>query len=105
MTMTEQLRIEGPPESLELLRRELLDEEHMGINVQPISQAVPGELREPILTGLVLTVSSRAAIKAAAAVIQRRMQHLERMEELKIFRENSDREIAIVELLAERLDS
>jgi|GEM_PF-4959087 len=97
----EEIRVEGPPEVLEGLRRELLADAGDGIEVQPLSRGVPGELREPILTGLLISFTSMTAvaIRTAGSIIERWMTHQERKELLRIYREKDDVEISLSELL------
>lgn len=97
----EEIRVEGPPEVLEGLRRELLADAGDGVEVQPLSRAVPGELREPILTGLLISFTSMTAvaIRTAGLIIERWMTHRERKELLRIYREKDDVEISLSELL------
>lgn len=94
-------RIEGSAESLEEVRRELLD---AGIESQPVGTTMPGELREPILTELIVIVKTGATLAAASGIFARCLTHRERMTGLRIFRDNSDREISIAELEAEKPD-
>lgn len=104
--MGERIRIEGSPETLEGLRRELMAALGGGAEVEAISSAVPGELREPVLVGLLISFSTTAAvaIRTAGSIIERRMAHLERKELLRIYREKDDAEISAEEMLAELLD-
>jgi hypothetical protein len=101
----ERIRIEGPAESLQQLRRELLEELGDAIEIDLVSTAVPGELREPIVIGLVVTVASTAgvAIKTFGAIVERRMTHTERMELLRIYRESDKKEISVTDLRPEEL--
>ena len=101
-----QVRIEGPPEVLAELRRELIAGLGGEADVAAISSAVPGELREPVLVGLLISFASTAAvaIRTAGAIVERRMTHLERRELLRIYRERDDVEISVEDLRAELLD-
>jgi hypothetical protein len=96
--MTEtSFRIEGPAESLEGARRELLD---AGIEFQPVGTTMPGELREPILAELIVNADTGAALLVVERILARLLTHRERMAGLRIYRENSDRELSIAELEA-----
>lgn len=101
------LRIEGPPDTLEALRRELIAGLGAEAEVEPISTAVPGELREPVLVGLMISFASTTAavaIRTAGSIIERRMTHLERKELLKIYRERDDMEIQADDLFTRLFD-
>lgn len=101
-----QVRIEGPPEVLAALRRDLIAGVGEEVRVDALSSAVPGELREPVLVGLLLSFASTAAvaIKTVGSVVERRMTHLERRDLLRIYRERDDAEISVEELRAELWD-
>lgn len=101
-----QLRIEGPPEVLAAVRQDLIAGVGGEARIEAVSSAVPGELREPVLVGLLVTFGSTAAvaIKTAGSVIERRMTHLERRDLLRIYRERDDAEISVEELRAELWD-
>jgi hypothetical protein len=97
----ERLRIEGEPEELERLRRELMRSLPSQVEVEPISVAVPGELREPLLVGLLISCASTTAavaIKTVGSIIERRMTHEERKELFRIYREKEDLEVSVEEL-------
>lgn len=95
--MAERIRIEGPPEVLEEVRQELVEELGESIEIQPLTTAVPGELREPMLVALLVSTGA-VAIRTGGSVAKRVMTHLERRQALQIFREKDDQEIPISEL-------
>lgn len=102
------IRIEGPSEDLKELRQQLIDEVGGEIDIQPVTVGVPGELREPLLAGLVVAVPPSVAITAiptVGAVINRFMKHRERMEELSIYRKGVEGKISAADLLNGESDS
>ncbi len=102
MTDGRRIQIKGPPEDLEQVRRELVD---AGIEIKLVSTAMPGELREPILEALVVTLTSSAAIGAFRSVGERLMLHQERMKALQIYEDERDRELSLEEFLAGKPDA
>lgn len=93
----ERIRIEGPAEALEAIQRDLEAELGDQLEVEPVSTAVPGELREPVLVGLILTAGAAIA-KVAGGVIERNIQYRERMDELRFYEEKSKEQIAVGDL-------
>lgn len=98
----ERVRIEGDAEDLELVRRRILDELGGGSDVHPVSAAVPGELGEPVLAGLVVALTPAVTIRTLGAIIERAIEHRERMEQLRIYREQGNREVAASEIFPGR---
>ena len=82
--MDDDLIIEGSPEDLEALRRLLEAELGADAAVQPVTSAQSGELREPIITALVVGLGGPVLTNAVASVIRRYLQHRERMAEIAI---------------------
>ena len=80
--MDDDLIIEGSPEDLEALRRLLEAELGADAAVQPVTSAQSGELREPIITALVVGLGGPVLTNAVASVIRRYLQHRERMAEI-----------------------
>jgi len=68
------LIIEGSPEDLEALRRLLEAELGADAAVQPVTSAQSGELREPIITALVVGLGGPVLTNAVASVIRRYLQ-------------------------------
>lgn len=101
--MGENIRIEGPPEVLEDLRRELIEEIGDSAEIQPLSTAIPGELREPVLVAL-LVPSAAVTIRTIGSVIERRMTHAERLELIRVYREKDGEELSFSDLLASLTD-
>jgi len=100
-----ELQIEAPAEDLAALRQ-MLDEE-MGeeADVQPISSIAPGELREPLLIGLVVALGGSAVTKSVTAIIARWMEHREKLKDketaqLKVLIDGRSRQISVKELKA-----
>jgi hypothetical protein len=94
-----QIRVEGTSEDLEQLRRELLDGLGSEVRVQPIPSRAPGELREPILIGLVVAIAP-IAIESFRKAVERYMEHRETMEELRLYRDG-DQGIGVADLTPE----
>lgn len=80
--MDEDLVIEGSPEDLEELRELLEKQFGADAAVQPVTSAESGELREPVITALIVALGGPVVTQAVASVIRRYMQHKERMREL-----------------------
>jgi hypothetical protein len=93
----ERIRIDGPSDVLEGLRQSLIAAAGDGVEIEPVATGVPGELREPLLVGMIIT-STGVSIKTIGDVVMRYMQHLERKEELRIIRESNREEISVAEL-------
>jgi hypothetical protein len=80
--VNDDLIIEGSPEDLEALRELLEAEFGADAAVQPVTSAQSGELREPIITALIVGLGGPVLTKAVASVIRRYLQHRERMAEI-----------------------
>jgi hypothetical protein len=95
--------LEGSPAALESLRRELVDAVGDSVRIELESRTTPGVLREPVLIALVLSFASTTgvAIRTVGKVIERRLAHVERMEELRLVRESDERQIDVAEMVEE----
>ena len=98
-----ELQIEASAEDLNLLRRMLDDELGEEADVQPLSSTAPGELREPVLIGLVVALGGPVIGKSVASVISRWMEHREKMKDkeaahLKLLVEGRSKGISVKEL-------
>ena len=80
--MTEQIRVEADPEALESLRAELLAQFGDELDMQEISSMAPGELREPILIGLVIALGGPKLVAGVVDAIDRWLRHRERTKAL-----------------------
>ena len=96
----QRIRIEGPPAELERLGREIRDQLGDEVQVESMAEAIPGELRDFTVIGLAIS-APEAAMAALSSILSRYMTHRERMEELRIYRGASDREIQLEELAGE----
>ena len=78
------LIIEGDPELLEELRREI--EATLGAQAQlePITSTAVGEFREPIIIGLIVALGGPAIITGIVDIVDRVLTHRERMAELRL---------------------
>jgi hypothetical protein len=96
----ETIRIEGPPEVLEGLRQDLLEEAGDQVDVEPVSVAVPGELREPLVVAILVALSPVTAvgIRTVGSIIERRMTHAERKDLLQIYREKDGIQLSVEDL-------
>lgn len=77
------LVIEGDPENLEWLRKQLeckLPEEAL----EPVNSQEADELREPILIGLIVALGGKAVINGGKEVLELLLRHREKMAELKL---------------------
>jgi len=91
-----QIRVEGTPEDLEQLRRDLQDAMAGEARIQPVSSSAPGELREPVLVALVIALAP-VAIDNLRRTIERYLEHRETIEELRLYRDGGQ-EVAVEEL-------
>jgi hypothetical protein len=82
--MEEQLRIEGAPEDLEEIRRQLFAELGDDLELDEMSSQGAGELREPVLIGLVVALGGPQVVKGVVKVLDRYMLHRERMRALDL---------------------
>ena len=84
------LRIEGPPEAMQDLRSFLAQETppDLDLDTEEITSSAPGELREPLLIGLIVALGGPRAVREVRAMIGRWLTHRERMYELETIRLN-----------------
>jgi hypothetical protein len=100
-----ELQIEASAEDLTLLRRMLDEELGDQADVQPLSSTAPGELREPLLIGLVVALGGPVIVKSVTTVISRWMEHREKMKDkelaqLKLLVDGRSKQISVNELKA-----
>lgn len=77
------VRIQAESEDLEDLRRTLLAELGPELEIQEVSSTAPGELREPVLISLVISLGP-IVVKEFADVVKRWLEHREQMKELDL---------------------
>jgi len=79
-----ELQIEAPAKELEDLRQLLLKDAGGGIDVQEISSAGAGELREPVLTSIIVALGGPAVVTAVVAIVKRWADHREAMRKAEL---------------------
>jgi Effector Associated Constant Component 1 len=100
-----ELQIEASADDLRDLRRMLEDELGDKADVLPLSSIAPGELREPLLIGLVVALGGPLVVESAATIISRWMEHRENMKDkelarLKLLVDGRSKQISVNELKA-----
>jgi len=78
-----ELEIEAPPEELEELRQLILAELGEKADLQEVTSARAGELREPVLVSLVVALGGPAVVTGVVAALKAWFKHREEMEKLK----------------------
>ena len=79
-----ELQIDAPPQDLEDLRQMLLKEGGGGIELQEISSAGVGELREPVLISIVVALGGPVVVKAVVDIVRKWAEHREAMRRLEL---------------------
>jgi hypothetical protein len=79
-----ELQIEAPAKDLEDLRQLLLKEAGGRIDLQEISSAGAGELREPVLTSIIIALGGPAVVTAVVAIVKRWADHREAMRQSEL---------------------
>jgi hypothetical protein len=79
-----ELHIDAPPQDLEDLRQMLLKEGGGRIEVQEISSAGAGELREPVLLSIIVGLGGPVVVTAVVEIIKKWAEHREAMRKLEL---------------------
>src|SRR5262249_12009348 len=79
-----ELQIEASSEDLSALRRQLEEELGEQLDVQELSSTAPGELREPVLIGLVVAMGGAAVTRGVVSVVKAWMKHREVMKDKEL---------------------
>jgi len=100
-----ELQIEASSEDLSRLRQMLDEELGERADVQVLSSTAPGELREPLLIGLVVALGGPVIVKGVVTIVTRWMEHRERMKskevvKLQLLIEGRSNQISMEELEA-----
>lgn len=77
-----EVKIQATPEELEELRKFIFDEMGDSIDLQEIASTEAGELREPLLIAIIVALGGPAVVTGFVEVMNRWMEHREKMEEL-----------------------
>jgi hypothetical protein len=91
-----EVKVQATPEELEELRNFIFNEMGDSIDLQEIASAQPGELREPLLVAIIVALGGPAVVKGFVEVMNRWMEHREKIEELR-----SKHELLKLQLLLE----
>ena len=78
------LIVEGDPDLLEELRREIETSLGAKARLEPVTSTAAGEFREPLLVGLIVGLGGPAVVKGIVEIIDRVFTHRERMGELRL---------------------
>ncbi|AEV84987.1 hypothetical protein ACWT_3963 [Actinoplanes sp. SE50] len=107
-----ELLIEGDPQTLHILRREIDDRIGAAAELEPRYDRTVGTLNEPILIALIVALGGKEIILAVRDIINRRYEHLERIEAtryaadltLTLRDQRGDRVVSVDELIGEARD-
>ncbi|GAA1589188.1 hypothetical protein GCM10009789_48550 [Kribbella sancticallisti] len=94
------LILEGDPELLEELRKQIEADLGAEARLEPVTSTAAGEFREPLLIGLILALGGPAVVKGIVAIVDRVLTNRERMAELrfKVLEGDQERSITLQEL-------
>jgi hypothetical protein len=81
------LLIEGDPVELQAIRSEIERSVGSEAQIEPINSIVSGELREPILIGVIVALGGPAIVRSVVKILRDRYAHVEAMERLENERE------------------
>ncbi|MGE0470925.1 MAG: hypothetical protein AB7L09_14945 [Nitrospira sp.] len=109
------LLVHGDSQTLEQLRHDL-ETKTKGILIEPVTSLEPDELREPILTGLLISLATAALVRKGQVILKILLDHRVKMKELGlkelelkyVYQDDSEAEVKLDRLendFARRLES